>query len=105
MSPRLLSPEAEQDLDEINTYLNHVPPAPAQRVLDSIEETIGSILSHPYLGAAHSELTRLLGEQVRSRLVAPYRIYYRIARSGPEIISILHGSRDLRSILGSRFSQ
>jgi plasmid stabilization system protein ParE len=62
-------------------------------------------MEQPYLGLHHSELTRLLGEEVRSRLIAPYRIYYRLGRSGPEIISILHGARNQRSILTSRFTQ
>jgi plasmid stabilization system protein ParE len=48
-------------------------------------------------------LTRLLGEEVRSRLVHPYRIYYRLGASTPEVIAILHGARDQRSILGERF--
>lgn len=105
MKRRPLSPEAELDLDEINAYLSEIPIRFAQRVSDSIQETMHSIIANPYLGAPHSELTRLLGEEVRSRLVAPYRIYYRLGRDTPEIISILHGARNQRSVLASRFNQ
>ena len=62
-----------------------------------------SVGKQPYLGTSHSHLTRLLGEEVRSRLVHPYRIYYRLGASTPEVIAILHGARDQRSILGERF--
>jgi toxin ParE1/3/4 len=99
------SPNGRHDLAEILDYLEQVPDGPANRVLDSLEEMFQSIFAYPYLGAPHSELTRLLDEEVRSRLVAPYRVFYRMGRDTPEIVSILHGSRDQRSILGSRFSQ
>ena len=96
---------ADFDLDDILAYLDGLPDEPANRILDSIEETLQSIAKQPYLCAAHSELTRLLGEEVRSRLVSPYRIFYRVGRSGPEILSILHGARDQRNLLTSRFTQ
>jgi plasmid stabilization system protein ParE len=98
------SADGRHDLAEILDYFGQTD-GPANRILDSLEETFQSILTHPYLGAAHSELTRLLGEEVRSRLVASYRIYYRLGRSGSEIISILHGARDQRNVLTSRFTQ
>jgi plasmid stabilization system protein ParE len=99
------SADGRDDLAEILDYFGQIPDGPANRILDSLEETFQSILTHPYLGAAHSELTRLLGEEIRSRLVASYRIYYRLGRSGSEIISILHGARDQRNVLTSRFTQ
>jgi toxin ParE1/3/4 len=105
LSRRALSPDAEFDVDEINVYLSQAPVSAAERVMASIQETMHSIMAYPYLGAPHSELTRLLGEEVRSRLVASYRIYYRLGRSGSEIISILHGARDQRNVLTSRFTQ
>lgn len=100
-----LTAEADQDIEEIAGYLGQLPAAPATRIGKSLRDMLRDIARHPYRGAAHSELTRLLGEEVRSRLVAPYRIYYRLGRSGPEIISILHGSRNQRNILSSRFRQ
>jgi len=98
------SAHADFDLDEVLAYIDELPERPANRILDSLEETLQSIAGHPFLGAPHSHLTRLLGEEVRSRLVAPYRIFYRMGRSTPEIISILHGARNQSAILGTRFS-
>jgi toxin ParE1/3/4 len=98
-----LSAEAELDLDEILAYLDQLPLEPGDRIAESLQGMFESIGSQPYLGASHSHLTRLLGQEVRSRLVPPYRIYYRLGKSIPEIVAILHGARDQSSILGSRF--
>ncbi len=103
MTPFHFSAEAEIDLDEILEYLDALPVGPGDRVAQAIQEMIESIAAQPYLGTSHSSLTRLLGQEVRSRLVPPYRIYYRMGAKVPEIIAILHGARDQRSILGARF--
>jgi plasmid stabilization system protein ParE len=97
-----LSAEAARDLDEILEYLDRLPDAPAERIGQSLQSMLESIAMRS-LGAPHSHLTRLLGEEVRSRLVPPYRIFYRLGKSAPEVIAILHGARDQRSIMDSRF--
>ena len=63
-------------------------------------DTIGR---EPYLGQPHSTLTRIVGTEVRSRLSQPYRIYYRVDGTAPEIIAILHTSRDTNFLLAERF--
>jgi plasmid stabilization system protein ParE len=98
-----LSAEAELDLDDILTYLDQLPLEPGDRIAESLQGILESIGTQPLLGAPHSQLTRLLGQEVRSRLVPPYRIYYRLGKNIPEIIAILHGARDQTSILGNRF--
>lgn len=103
MSRFFLSAEAARDLDEILEYLDRLPDAPAERIGQSLQSMLESIAMRPLLGAPHSHLTRLLGEEVRSRLVPPYRIFYRLGKSAPEVIAILHGARDQRSIMDSRF--
>jgi plasmid stabilization system protein ParE len=95
--------DAERDLEDILEYLDQLPLEPGDRIAESLQAMFESIGSQPYLGAPHSHLTRLLGQEVRSRLVPPYRIYYRLGSRIPEIIAILHGARDQSSILGSRF--
>ncbi len=103
MSHFHLSAEAELDLDDIFTYLNQLPLEPGDRIADALQGMLESIGAQPLLGAPHSHLTRLLGQEVRSRLVPPYRIYYRLGTSVPEVIAILHGARNQTSILGRRF--
>jgi len=99
----LLSLDAEQDLDEILSYLDRLPRVPAERIAMSLQTMLHHIGQEPYLGAANSALTLLLGEEVRSRLVPPYRIFYRTSRKLPEVFAILHGARDISSILDQRF--
>ena len=103
MSRFHLSAEAELDLDEILAYLDQLPLEPGDRIAESLQGMFESIGAQPLLGAPHSHLSRLLGQEVRSRLVPPYRIYYRLGANIPEIIAILHGARDQSSLLGNRF--
>jgi len=98
-----LSPDAEVDLDEILAYLDELPQQAADRIGQSLQTMLHSIGRQPYLGVRSSYLTRLIGEEVHSRLVYPYRIYYRVGKNIPEVFAILHGAHDQRSILNSRF--
>jgi plasmid stabilization system protein ParE len=91
------------DLEAIGSYLEELPLEPANRIAARLEQALQSIANQPYLGLPHSHLTRLMGQEVRSRLVHPYRIFYSVGSSVPEIFAILHGSRDQSSILGRRF--
>ena len=98
-----LSADANRDLDEILAYLDELPLEPGDRIAQSLQTALSTIAQHPFLGTAHSHLTHLLGEEIRSYLVYPYRIFYRAGRTVPEIIAILHGARDQSSILTRRF--
>jgi plasmid stabilization system protein ParE len=98
-----LSPDAEYDLAEILDYLNGLPHKPVDRIGSSIENMLHSIGKQPYLGAPHSALTRLIGEEVRSRLVHPYRIFYRLGKNIPEFFALRHGARDPAALLDRRF--
>ena len=102
MSRFLLSPDADRDLDEIQTYLENLPPIPAITGGSAIVKMLENIARDPSHGATHSNLTRVLGVEVRSRLVHPYRIFYVVGRT-PEIIAIFHTSRDIKAILTQRF--
>ena len=103
MSRFFLAPEAHRDLNDILSYLDELPHEPGERIAHSLQAMLHSIGREPYLGTPQSHLTRLLGEEVRSRLVHPYRIFYRIGKHSPEVFAILHGARDQSSILDRRF--
>jgi len=102
MSRFFLTAEAEGDLDEIEVYLDTLPPKFAIREGEALLRTLRAIAENPYFGAQHSSLTRLLGTEVRSRLSNPYRIDYRLDRTAPEIFAILHTARDTPSIFADR---
>ncbi|WP_425432490.1 type II toxin-antitoxin system RelE/ParE family toxin [Granulicella rosea] len=99
----VLSDSASRDLDEILSYFDSLPVVPATRGGESIVQMLNSIAENPYLGTTHGSLARSLGFEVRSRFASPYRFYYRLGGRYPEIIAVLHASRDIRSILAQRF--
>jgi plasmid stabilization system protein ParE len=97
-----LSADADRDLDLILEDLQQFPASVGDRLLASLEAAFFSIGRQPYLGTRHSEYSRLLGEEVRSRLVYPYRVFYRMGGSAPEIIAVIDPTRDLGSIMTGR---
>jgi plasmid stabilization system protein ParE len=98
----LLSRHAERDLDDILSYLDSIPDKPALRIASSIRQALKSVASHPYRGVIQSELTRLAGIEVRSRLVNSYRIIYTVGASASEIVGVLHTARDIGDIMAER---
>jgi plasmid stabilization system protein ParE len=98
-----LSQAADRDIDNILEYLESaVPRTPRRRIGRDLQIALKSIAANPYLGALQSEFTCLAGTEVRSRLVSSYRIFYTCGPRAPEIIAILHTSRDISSIVASR---
>ncbi len=102
LSRFLISDDADRDLDEILEYLNPIPERPALTVLSAIEKAFFGIADYPYRGAAQSELTRIAGQEIRSRLVRDYRIFYTVGGRVPEILGVLHAARDGVGIMARR---
>ena len=50
----------------------------------------------------HSEASRILGQDIRTRPFSRYRVFYRTDKPIPEILAVLHTARDLGTILASR---
>ena len=102
MSPFYLSSDADRDLDEIKLYLDTVPSGPADRILAHVGMMLLRIADNPHIGMAHSDLTRIAKQEVRSRLCGVYRIYYRMGHQFPEVFAIRHTARDSHKILANR---
>jgi plasmid stabilization system protein ParE len=98
----MLSPFASRDLDELISYLDGLPLEPANRIGSSVRRMLENIGENPLRGPEQSELTRIMGFEVRSRLVASYRVLYRVGSTVPEIIGILHAARDIPAIMAER---
>ena len=88
--PYRLSPLAEQDLDEIWSYVaEDASPTTADRLIDAIIDRFDLMAEQPRMGRARPEF----GPGVRSFAVENYVIYYR--HDGDVLIArILHGRRD-----------
>jgi len=99
-----LSADAELDFDEIIEYLSQLPQQPADRIGASIQHALERISDNPFVGRTQSDLTRRFGVEIRSWLVGTYRLIYRLDGTAPEIIGLLHTSRDITSIMGQRLN-
>ncbi|MGB9154286.1 MAG: type II toxin-antitoxin system RelE/ParE family toxin [Alphaproteobacteria bacterium] len=90
----VLSPLADDDLDEIWLHIAQDNEPAADNVIRKIFDTIEMITREPLMGRTREELR----PQVRSFTVSPYIIFYRPQPDVIEIIRVLHGARDIDAI-------
>ena len=101
MSPRyVLSPQAARDLVDIWRYLQeNASQATADRVEAAIKQKFVFLAEHPRAGHVRKNLTEA---DVRFFPAYSYLIVYRPKTSPLQVVSILHGRRDLEHILQAR---
>lgn len=101
MSSRyILAPEAAQDLSKIWLYIrDNASEAVADRVESVIRERITFLAASPGAGHLRRDLTSY---SVRFFSVYSYLIIYRPETKPLQVVSILHGHRDVRKILKNR---
>jgi len=89
------SPQAEADLEALLEALHRRDPAIAERYATAFHEKGRMLAQFPELGRLRTEIA----PHVRSTLVHPYVLFYRIVGDEVQILRILHGRRDLRRIM------
>jgi toxin ParE1/3/4 len=89
------SPQAETDLETILEDLQQKNPAAAERYANEFYDKGKALAQFPEIGRNRPEI----GPNLRSTLVRPYVIFYRIEGEEVQILRILHGKQDLRSIM------
>jgi toxin ParE1/3/4 len=94
MSLYFLSPQATQDLQEINDYLFAENPDSADRLLTLINQKLDTLAQFPSMGRRRDELLTAL----RSFPVEDYLIFYRPIAEGIEVVRIVSGYRDLEAL-------
>lgn len=97
MNNYFLSPIAEQDIDEIVTYIAQDNPLASLHLLENIYESMDILAINPKIGHRREDLT---DKPVR---FWPFKGHYLIIYkdcSPIEIVRILSGYRDLSSLLG-----
>ncbi len=102
MNRFFFSPAANRDLAELKAYFDMLPKVPAHKIASALQAAFDSIAENPYRGVGQSELTRRAGFEVRSLLVNSYRIFYSVGGRVPEIMGVLHTSRNIASIMAKR---
>ncbi len=94
------SPQAEIDLETILEDLQQKNPVVAERYANDFHEKSRALAQFPEIGRSRPEIA----PDLRSTLVHPYVIFYRIQGNEVQILRILHGKMDLRSIIQADFS-
>jgi toxin ParE1/3/4 len=99
MSHRV-APEAEADLDDIWCYIARKSGSLeiADRFTEFLSDRFYLLANHPYIGRRRDHELR---PGLRSFPVRDYIILYRIEEDDVLILRILHGSRDIKALLGN----
>ncbi|MEX2091447.1 MAG: type II toxin-antitoxin system RelE/ParE family toxin [Pirellulales bacterium] len=95
-------PQVERDLVDHFSFIAQDKIEPAERFLRLAEESFGHLAANPLVGQQwESPLPTLSGIRVYSMPAAfrNYLIFYRPIECGVEILTVMHGSRDLAAVL------
>jgi toxin ParE1/3/4 len=95
MARVIRSPLAEEDSREIWRYIAQDNPDAADRLLRRIDEKLLLYAEYPHMGTPRENWARGL----RSFCVGKYVVFYRIVAEGIELVRVLHGMRDLKTLL------
>jgi plasmid stabilization system protein ParE len=96
MKKYFLSPIAEQDIDEIISFLAQENPKAAMKLLDALYEAMNMLAENPMVGHKREDMTNKL---VR---FWPFKWHYLIIYndcSPIEIVRVLSGYRDISNLL------
>jgi toxin ParE1/3/4 len=88
------SPQSEADLEAILEFLHQNQPAVAERYATAFYEKGQALARFPEMGRLRPEIA----PNLRSTLVHPYVLFYRVEDEIVQIVQILRGKRDLRRI-------
>jgi plasmid stabilization system protein ParE len=94
-----LSPEALDDLQLIRDFIALDNIEAAERVIDQFFVTFEQLAAWPKTGHVRTDLT---SKDVRFWPVGSYLVVYRDHSEGIQIVAVLHGSRDVPSVLDAR---
>lgn len=92
-----LTRRAARDLHGAWSFVAETNKSAADRLLADIERAVEHLAEFPESGRNRLDD---LGRPLRSFAVRGYIIFYRRSGASIEIIRVLHGSRDIGSILG-----
>jgi plasmid stabilization system protein ParE len=95
--PFVLTLEAEADVCNIWEYIASDNMDAADRVREDLYEAIHQLQHMPFMGHTREDLT---SRPVRFWPVGVYLIVYQIGDDRIEIVRVLHGQRDIPTILG-----
>ena len=83
---------AVEDLHELHHFIARDSELYASRFVESVIAAAERLADHPRLGRVVPEANE---ENIRELLYHNYRIIYRVASDRIELLSVIHGARDL----------
>lgn len=95
MADIVRSPAAEDDLIEIWCTIALDSPSAADRLLDTFASRIEQLAAFPDLGPERPDI----GEGARALSLGNYLVLYRHIGGLIEIVRVVHGARDLTTLL------
>ena len=90
---------AEQDFQDILLYIAADNISAADRLAQKIERSLQRLVRHPYLGKVPVDYS-LAAMGYRTIVIEDYLVFYKIKGKTVLIHRIVHGARDLGSLLG-----
>jgi toxin ParE1/3/4 len=86
---------ADDDLDDIFSWIAAHDPAAAERHVRRLVASTERLADYPEIGRARPEI----GEGARSLVVGQYLVLYRVTAREVEIVRFVHGARDVLGML------
>ena len=92
------SRSAVSDLDEIWMYAAERDGVDAaERLIEWLTRRMGFLSRHPMGGVARTDL----GVAIRSLVIRPFRVYYRLDKDLVRIVHVRHSAQDERALIQS----
>ena len=94
MAKLIIVASARQDFSDLFDYIARDKPIAAANWVDKIEEKCKLLATTPEFG----EVRLKFGKDIRSSTVGRYVIFYRPIENGIEVLRVIAGDRDIRSL-------
>lgn len=91
----IVSPEAREDLREIEDYIAQDNPQAALSFVERLTERFKQLVDFPHIGRNRDDIRA----GYRSITEGNYVIYYRVRPEVIEVMHVLHGARDVAELL------
>ena len=85
---------ADRDLRDIHAFVAERNEVAADRFIAAVHTKIARLAAHPTMGVARADI----GPGARKLVAGNYLILYRITRAEVQIVRVVDGRRDLRTI-------
>ena len=93
MTPYRIAPHAQDDLDNIWSYIADDSRSAADRLIELFQQKFLLLSSQPLIGEARPQLAA----DLRSFCVGNHVVFYRLIKHGIEVARVIHAARDIGS--------